>query len=154
MDGDLEQRLHYFEDLDAIRRLKTRYFEACDGGYGGVASHRPTEIARTFAENGRWDGGPFGVLDGRQAITDFYEKTPQMLAFTVLSEPIIEIDGDQATGRWNLLVYSEHAGTARLTGGTHHDEYVRTAEGWRIRYTRYQGAIHSTSPVRWSPRDN
>ena len=148
MNGDLEARLRRQEDIEQIRRLKVQYFEACDGGFGGIRSHVPEEIAATFAEDGLWDGGPYGHLRGRAAVAEFYRKVPQMLAFTVLSEPVIDIEGDRATGRWNVLVYSASGPDAsQLTGGVHHDQYVRTDEGWKIAHTRFVSAIASRSSV-------
>jgi hypothetical protein len=149
MSDSADRRLRRLEDIEEIRRLKLRYFDACDGGFDGIPSHVPDQIAGTFAEDGEWDGGPFGKRAGPDAIADFYREVPQALAFTVLSEPAIDIDGDRATGRWNLIVYSQHGDAARLTGGVHHDEYVRTPGGWRIARTRYASAIRMTSPSPW-----
>jgi hypothetical protein len=151
MSEELEARVRRLEDVEEIRRLKVRYFEACDGGFGGARSHVPDEIAGTFAEDGVWDGGSYGRRAGRAAIAGFYEDTAQVLAFTVLSEPAIDVDGDRGTGRWNVLVYSQsEVRGAVLVGGVHHDEYVRTADGWRIAHTRFERALASASPVPWS----
>lgn len=151
MNGDLEARLQRQEDIEQIRRLKVQYFDACDGGFGGARSHVPEEIASTFAKDGVWDGGPYGLLRGRAAVADFYRKVPQMLAFTVLSEPVIDVEGNKATGRWNVLVYSAfEAGGSLLTGGVHHDQYVRAEEGWKIAHTRFVSAIASRSAVPWN----
>ena len=149
-DTDIDGRLRRLEDIEEIRRLKVRYFEACDGGFDAIPSHVPEDIAGTFAAEGEWDGGPFGKRVGPGAIADFYREVPQTLAFTVLSEPTIDVYGDRGTGRWNLIVYSQHGDTARLTGGVHHDEYVRTVDGWRIARTRYASAIQMISPNAWS----
>jgi SnoaL-like domain len=146
----LEDRVRGLEDVEEIRRLKVRYFEACDGGFGGVPSHVPEEISNTFTVDGVWDGGPHGSRVGRQAIGEFYRQVPQCFAYTMLSEPTIEVDGDRAIGRWNLLVYSTHGDRSILTGGTHHDEYVRTSEGWRIARTRFVSAVQMRSTEPWS----
>ncbi len=145
-----EERLRRLEDIEEIRRLKVRYFEACDGGFGGAQSHVPDEIAGTFTVDGVWDGGPYGARAGRQAIGDFYQQVPQCFAYTMLSEPVIDVDGDRATGRWNLLVYSSHGDQSTLTGGTHHDEYSRTSEGWRIARTRFVSAVNQQSRQPWN----
>jgi len=148
--NSLEDRIRRLEDIEEIRRLKVRYFEACDGGFGGLASHIPEEIADTFAVDGEWDGGPFGKRVGRQAIREFYDDVPQFFAYTMLSEPVIDVDGDRAIGRWNLMVYSDRGGVSRVTGGTHHDEYVRTPEGWRIALSRFEGAVNLVSELPWN----
>jgi hypothetical protein len=151
MIGDLEARLQRQEDLEQIRRLKVAYFEACDGGFGEARSHVPEEIASTFTEDGVWDGGPYGLVRGRTALAAFYRNVPQMLAFTILSEPTIDIEGDKATGRWNVLVYSSsEAEGPSLVGGVHHDHYVRTEDGWKIARTRFVRAIACRSTIPWN----
>ena len=145
-----EERLRRLEDIEEIKRLKVRYFEACDGGFGGIRSHIPEEIADTFTADGEWDGGPHGKRAGRQAIREHYEAVPQCFAYTMLSEPVIDVVGDRATGRWNLLVYRSRDGVWRLTGGTHHDEYARTSEGWLIARTRFVSAVELVSETPWN----
>jgi hypothetical protein len=149
MEDDFDSRLRRLEDIEEIKRLKLGYFDACDGGFDGIPSHVPEEIAGTFSAGGEWDGGPFGKRVGPGAIADFYREVPQTFAFTLLSEPAIDVHGDRGTGRWNLVVYSQHGETARLTGGVHHDEYVRTTGGWRIARTRFASAIQMVSPGPW-----
>ena len=54
MTEPFEARIRRLEDIEAIRRRKVQYFDACDGGFGGIASHEPEAIAATFAEDGTW----------------------------------------------------------------------------------------------------
>src|SRR5262249_19263482 len=131
------------EDIEEIKQLKIRYFEACDGGFGGMPTHEPDAIAEVFTEDGVWDGGTLGMCAGRDAIRARYEQVPQGFAYTMLSSPKIDVDGDRATGRWHLMVYATSAGTgpSKLTGGEHRDEYVRTPEGWRIARTTFVSAV-------------
>jgi len=152
MTEPFEARIRRLEDIEAIRRLKVQYFDACDGGFGGIASHEPEAIAATFAEDGTWDGGPYGARTGRSDIAAFYEGIEQGLAYTMLSEPVIDVDGDRATGRWNILVYSTSARHGSLlVGGVHHDDYVRTPAGWKIARTRFVRAMAAPAPTPWNP---
>ena len=117
-DEGIEARIRRLEDVEEIRRLKVRYFDACDGGFADHTSHVPEEIAACFADDGAWDGGPYGTRTGPAAIADFYRDKAHGLAFTVLSEPTVDVDGDRATGRWNVVVYSEFAPSGSvLVGG-------------------------------------
>jgi hypothetical protein len=150
-DEGLEARIRRLEDVDAIRRLKVQYFDACDGGFADHTSHVPEEISACFADDGAWDGGPYGTRSGPAAIADFYRDKSHGLAFTVLSEPTIDVDGDRATGRWNVVVYSEFAPSGSvLVGGIHHDEYVRTPGGWRIAHTRFERALAHRAAAPWN----
>ncbi len=44
--------------------------------------------------------------------------------------PVVEIDGDQATGTQHFVFIDQHTHAIRL--GWYRDEYRRTADGWRI----------------------
>ena len=50
------------------------------------------------------------------------------------SNPIIEVDGDQARGRWLVLAFVQPkgAGERSMTIGSYRERYVRTPQGWRI----------------------
>jgi len=131
----VEQRLRRLEDIEEIKKLKARYCEACDGGWDGCASHDYEKIVALFAPDGIWDGGVYGRREGREAIRDYYQHNPEVpFAFHLLTNPIVEVDGDHATGRWHLLICLTPADrSATLVGGVFDDEYARTAEGWRIK---------------------
>jgi hypothetical protein len=45
--------------------------------------------------------------------------------------PVVELDGDDATGVAHFLFVDQQSHAMRL--GWYDDEYVRTADGWRIR---------------------
>ena len=77
-----------------------------------------------------------GRAEGREGIREFFKNASQLVAFAVhgVSNPLIEIDGDRATGRWYL-----HQPMALRPNddcfwfvAQYEDEYVRTAEGWKF----------------------
>src|SRR5258705_6563708 len=45
--------------------------------------------------------------------------------------PVVELDGDRATGVQHFVFVDQHSHAMRL--GWYRDEYVRTGDGWRIR---------------------
>ena len=55
----LEERVLRIEDIEAIRSMKMAYARYCDDDY------KADEIAELFTEDGVWDGGVFGVYNGR-----------------------------------------------------------------------------------------
>jgi hypothetical protein len=153
-DSSLEQRLRRLEDIEEIKKLKARYCEACDGGWGERASHDCEKIVALFAEDGVWEGGVYGRREGRDAIREFYQHNPEVpFAFHLLTNPIIEVDGDQAAGRWHLLISLTSADqNAVLIGGVFDDQYVRTAEGWRIKRSQFSLAFHTPYAGAWTAR--
>jgi ketosteroid isomerase-like protein len=150
--SSFEQRLRRLEDIEEIKKLKARYCEACDGGWDGRASHDYEKIVALFAEDGVWEGGVYGRREGRDAIREYYQHNPEVpFAFHLLTNPIIEVDGDHATGRWHLLISLTQADrTAVLVGGVFDDQYVRTAQGWRIGRSQFSLALHTPYSGTWS----
>jgi hypothetical protein len=125
-------RLAAIEDL---KQLKARYCAYCDDDYN------PDGIAGLFVEDGIWDGGEtFGRHVGREAIRAFFAGVSGQILFAahLVMNPILEVDGDRATGRWRLLmpctVRGKDAPEARWLLSSYDETYVRRPEGWR--YTR------------------
>jgi len=148
----IEQRLRRLEDIEEIKKLKARYCEACDGGWDGRATHDTEKIVGLFAEDGIWDGGVYGNREGRAQIREYYYHNPVVpFAFHQLTNPIIEVDGDRATGNWHLLISMTQADqAAALIAGVFDDEYVRTPQGWRIKRSRFSLAFHAPYQGTWS----
>jgi hypothetical protein len=150
--GTVEQRLRRLEDIDEIKRLKARYCAACDGGWDGRASHDTDRIVALFAEDGVWEGGVYGRREGREGIREFYQNNPAVpFAFHLLTNPIIEVDGDRAIGNWHLLISMTGADRkATLIAGVFDDEYVRTPAGWRIKRSQFSLAFHAPYQGAWT----
>ena len=91
---DLERRIKALEDIEEIKKLKARYCAYCDAGYDADA------IAALFTEDAVWDGGMRGRAEEREGIRDFFAMAPQRLPFAIhmVMNPIIEVEGDAATG--------------------------------------------------------
>ena len=93
---DLERRIQVLEDIEAIKKLKHSYCAYCDDQYDADA------LADLFVEDAVWDGRERGRNDGREAIRAFFRNAPNRLPFAIhmVLNPIIEVDGDRATGIW------------------------------------------------------
>ena len=133
---DLERRIAALEDIEEIKKLKARYCAYCDDSYDADG------IAGLFTEDAVWDGGIRGRADGREEIRQFFQRAPQRLPFAVhmVMNPIIEVNGDAATGVWYLFqacTYSE---------GRYDEEYVRVGGQWKFR------SLKLTSHF-WTPFD-
>jgi len=60
--------------------------------------------------------------------------------------PVVDLDGDRGTGKQHFIFVDQETHAMRL--GWYNDEYLRTADGWRIRrrsttFMRKQGGFDS-----------
>ena len=129
---ELEHRVRALEDVEAIKRLKHRYADACDRGYDADV------LAALFAEDAVWDGGLFGRYEGQEAIRAFFRGVSSDIVFSMhyMMNPIIDINGDRATGTWYLFQTCTFAeGNTPIWGAARYDEaYVREADGWKFQH--------------------
>ena len=131
-DSDLDRisaRLQILEDIEAIKQLKARYCAFCDDDYD------PDGIASLFTENGTWDGGTtFGRCEGRDGIKRHFTGATKRVSIArhQVMNPIIEVDGDSATGQWYLFQPCTDApsNTALWLAATYHDTYRRADGNW------------------------
>lgn len=134
--SDLERRIQILEDIEAIRKLKARYADACDRDYDADT------LASLFAPDAIWDGGSFGRYEGREAIRQFFQGVSNDIPFAMhyMINPIIEVNGDTATGKWHLFqtcTFSEN--NQAIFGAARYDEEYRRHDGewlfWRLKLT-------------------
>jgi hypothetical protein len=137
--GKLEARLRAAEDVLAIQRLKARYAELVDARYGRDGPRARTElerlageIAALFSDDAVWDGGAsLGVCRGREEIRERMAKPTLHFSWHFFVKPAIEVEGDTARGRWDILSPCTAAdGRAMWMAGVEHDEYVRAGGVW------------------------
>lgn len=124
----LETRVRRLEDIEALRQLKYRYCTLCDDDY------LADPLAALFTENAVWDGGPLGRFEGREAIRGFFASCSKTVSFAIhqVTNPVITIDGDRATGDWYLwepLVFAQ-GDQALWMAARYHDRYRRVAGEW------------------------
>ena len=128
---DIETRLKVLEDMEAIKKLKARYCAYCDDNYDADS------IANLFIEDAIWDGGMRGRVEGKEAIRNFFSTAPQRMSFAIhmVLNPIIEVDGDTATGVWYLIqpcTFTE--GDQAVWGSArYNEEYVRVDGEWKFK---------------------
>ena len=127
---DLEARIQALEEIEAIKQLKARYCYLVDSG-------KWQDVVKLFTKDARIKF-PFGAGKGTAAIINFYRETlPSQRSFILhtLHNPIIEIKGEQATGKW----YYQSSGTvlstnqARWGAGIYHDKFVKENGGWKFK---------------------
>ncbi|WP_257549348.1 nuclear transport factor 2 family protein [Sphingopyxis sp. DBS4] len=130
---DLETRIARLEAESDIRRLKARYLNACDA--------KDVDALRAcFTEDAVIDFPPLGEfgLDGLIGIFTQMAATTPITDVHQGHNGEIEVAGDEAKARWNLgyATYDPRTRGFRLLASFYHDRYRRTADGWRICYTR------------------
>ncbi|HVC71003.1 MAG TPA: nuclear transport factor 2 family protein [Acidimicrobiales bacterium] len=137
----LQKRVAASESVLALQGLKARYGGLVDQRFSAGAVVDATTLASVadavaalFAPDGVWDGGPgLGTALGRSAIAARLRDPTLTFSRHFFLNPRIDvaIDGDTATGRWDLLSPCRRAdGTSYWMCGYEDDEYVRTDEGW------------------------
>jgi len=131
--SDLETRIAKLEAESDIRKLKARYLNACD-------AKNEEAIRACFTQDAEIEFPPLGSfdLDGLMAIFDQMAATTPIVDVHHGHNGEIEIDGDRATGRWNLgfATYDPREKTFRMLASFYEDRYRKTDKGWRISYTK------------------
>lgn len=129
----LEQRLQRTEDIETIRQLKAAYCDACDDDHNG------DKVAELFTADGLWQQAGGTAFSGRAEIAAHLFSIRQAKTMRrsshMVSNPIIEIDGDEATGQWRfLMLCTAYDGNSfhRIIG-RYQDTYRREQGHWRIR---------------------
>lgn len=130
----LEQRIQRLEDIEEIKKLTATYSDHVNKGWIGkeVAFDK---LADVFTADATWTSAAMGVdAQGIDAIIDMLrEKTAGgTFAMHSFTNPVIDVDGDTATGNWLLWVAVAGDGTANEVHQSEDLRYVRTPDGWRI----------------------
>jgi ketosteroid isomerase-like protein len=133
-DLDLAGKIQWLIDIEEIKQLKARYAAACDNNY------EPDTIAGLFTEDAIWDGGMMGFAKTRSGIREFFSNASSLVGFAVhgLSNPIINVDGDTATGQWYLHqpMTMKGSNSAYWFCARYEDQYVRTSDGWKFQHVK------------------
>ncbi len=144
----LDERIQRLEDIEALKVLKSRYAEYCDEDYN------PDLLEPLFTQDAIWDGGVLGRYTGRDTIKAFFAGASKAMPFAIhhVTNPIIEIDGNRATGRWHLWQPCVHAAgnTALWIAGRYQDEYRREDGEWRFAKVTFRPNMMSPYAAGWS----
>ena len=149
-----EERLQVLEDIEAIRRLKARYCQLCDD------DHDPQGLAALFVEDGVWEATVSGRFEGTTAIEGYFAALRASGRIITSAHnainPDIEVNGDEATGHWRLIMLY----TAKVPEplprfyriiGWYRESYVRTDAGWRFKKLFCQ--VEESGPYVTAPED-
>lgn len=128
----MQARVQALEDIEAIRRLKAAYCDACDDDHNGDA------VAALFVPDGVWEHQGRIRAVGTDAIAThmFSIRASGIMKRSAhqVFNPVIDVDGDTATGAWRfLMMYTASDDSFVRIIGRYRDTYVRTRDdGWRF----------------------
>ena len=155
----LHRRVEATEAVLEIQALKARYGDLVDGRFSrgelvdAGTLRRVTEAAADlFTEDGVWDGGPrLGQQVGRPAIASRLARPTLTFSRHLFVKPRIEVDGDRATGRWDLLSPCRRAdGSSWWMCGYEDDEYAREDGVWLHRSMRLTTLVMARVDEGWA----
>ena len=136
---ELAGRVDAAESRLALHDLKARYAGLVDARFTrGAVVDRPrlhalaAAAAALFTEDGVWDGGPvLGVARGREQIAARLAEPTLVFSRHLFVQPRLTVDGDRATGRWDLLCTCTSAdGESLWMSGYEDDTYARVDGTW------------------------
>lgn len=123
---ELEKRIRVLEDIEEIRKLKhtMNLYADMKNGEG---------LPSLFAKDGTFGSKIFGEVKGEDM--RHIKSWPFQVHYS--TNPIIEVDGDTATGRWYFFrPHTTHENVARWAGGYYEDQYVREDGTWKFKKIR------------------
>ena len=149
--------VQYLLDLEEIKRLRYRFARALD-----VSS--PDDLADLFTEDGWIDVGPYGRMEGRDKIRRGYRRAyeggPQWHTMHCVTNPAILIDGDHATGTWQLVELDLRDATQPVSIiAVYDDEYRKVDGDWLLagttlsfKWSAHMGLVDAEHPMTIPPR--
>jgi hypothetical protein len=125
---DLEKRIRILEDIEAIKKLKVRYWSSVDG-------QRWEDLAGCLAAGFVFESPQFARMEGRDYIVKVLKRAMRTVTTAHQGHnPVIEITGENtARGTWSLNDQVRTSDDRFLNGyGIYEDEYIRENGGWKI----------------------
>lgn len=143
----LLRRVQRLEDIEAIRRLKARYLNACD-------QQDPPAVRNCFADDNRVsiEVAHLGTYDTADGFVEMFNRAachPFVLDKHQGGNAEIDlIDDTHAKGLWCLdyRCINTQNETLTLLSLLYHDEYEKIGGHWKIRRTRseFKAAFHAS----------
>lgn len=122
------------DDLEAIKHLKYRYLRALD-------TKDWDTFAATLTDDVTGDYGASLSFTNRTELVDYMRASvgPAVITEHRVDHPEIDVEGDEATGRWYLQdrVIVPDFSFMLFGAAFYADRYRRTEHGWRICATGY-----------------
>ncbi|USZ73667.1 nuclear transport factor 2 family protein [Natronosalvus halobius] len=121
-----------------ICQLKFRYCYSID-------DKRCNDFVDLFTDDAIIDYATRETYRGRTEIQGFIETHVtefEQTTHTVLN-PVIEIDGDSATGKWYGIVFLQSDGTTRFGQVRYDETYRRGDDGWKFASLKTESRLYT-----------
>lgn len=138
--------LEHLVDLELIKQLKYKYLRVLD-------QHEFDEMRSVLTDDvvARYSDGKYS-FDGVEAVITFLKESmgsEKFLSSHAVHHPEITLHGDgTASGIWKLednVIVGDHG--VNIHGAAfYYDDYVKTADGWRIKATGYRRIYEEMYP--------
>jgi len=144
------RELRKMRDIEAIKRVKYKYFRCLDSKLWDELAECFTEDATTNWASGKW------TFHGVDAIVQFLSKTLRHNRISMHQghHPEIELTSDTtARGIWSLQDYViDTRGNTYLRGASfYYDEYVKVNGEWKIKLAGYDRIFEEIGDKRDTP---
>ena len=142
------------EAIEAIRRLKYRYFRTLDlKDWAGFGDCLTADIRARYGTHAMPEPVHF---DDRESVVAFMSENlpPSVITVHVAHHPEIDVDGNRATGSWCFedTVLVPELETQIRGAGYYTDGYRRDADGaWRIASTEYERIYEAMTSLADTP---
>ena len=140
--NDLEARIQRLEDIEEIKKLHYRYLNS-------LSFARWDDLPNTFTEDGECVIGLHDPRIGRESIVRLFKddigKRHVGKEWIMTGNPIIEVDGDKASGTW--VVYQSFFPDLAVStpgwrqSGIYHCRYVKKGGQWMMEYLRWEETL-------------
>ncbi len=149
---EIENRLKTLEDIESIKALHARYVNS-------LVATRWDELGDFFADDGIADLMK-GFAEGKKEIIRLFKEKISLThvghEVCLITQPVISINGDKATGSWHLLtLFSQphkiqtgseptaDADAPNWMSGYYDMEYTRENDRWKISRLKWRRRLLS-----------
>lgn len=129
--NELDARLTRAEDLEAIKKMTYEYFNCLTLGQTG-------NMSQFFCEDGEFEL-PRGTIKGKEKLEEYFADLSLWhtgAESQMLMHPIIEVNGDKATGKWMIYFVNTYYLTAQplfVTASMYDNEYIKINGEWKFK---------------------
>ncbi|SHO43888.1 nuclear transport factor 2 family protein [Desulfopila aestuarii] len=137
---ELEKRIQRIEDLEAIKNLHRTYIYH-------VNAQEWDDVLDCITEDGTVDLALHGSHTGSAELAELFKVKVAKVnekwnGGHFVTQPVITVDGDKASGFWMLYIIVFDAETVvgptlRWIQGRHDCEYVKQDGRWKIKYVKF-----------------
>jgi hypothetical protein len=146
---ELDARIRALEDVREINDAFFHWHYECTGGFNGKQAGRPGALD-VLTDDAMIDAHPAGLgkgPKGRAQCVEFWDyfygdAGPLPYVFQTSVAERVTVDGDTAVQQSNMLgIFQSRGAPPRISLSQRTNNFVRTPEGWRIKYTNIQGGF-------------